>query len=170
MLWYHRERRRSQIQPDHLAAWPVFRLLVRGALQGELHVVALTLGVRALRFGAGCPATQQPGVLDAVREPVGRHRVAPVDQGRDAVGAPQQPPQVSLLGGLEHEAQSRIVALAFQAVEAAPPAAKAHAFRLAQAHPVDGPGARVARVCAVTASRWLASQVQLASFAKLCRA
>jgi hypothetical protein len=26
-----------------------------------------------------------------------------------------------------------------QAVEAAPPAAKAHAFRLAKAHPVDGP-------------------------------
>ena len=66
------------------------------------------------------------------------HRVRPVDQGRDAVLAPEQPPLVSLMGRLEHKAQSGIVALALEAIKATSTAVKAHPPGLAKAHPVSG--------------------------------
>jgi hypothetical protein len=86
-------------------------------LQEQLHVVAVALAVSALCSWAGSTASDQTGIFDAVIQPMLDHRLVPVDDHRKLVVVPHQKSGVPFFRGVEHKAQSGIVALVLNAAK-----------------------------------------------------
>src|SRR5690349_13202333 len=62
----------------------------------------------------------------------------PVDNGRNAQLAPDEPALLALFGPLQHKAQTSIVAFAFDAIKAMPPTFETDTPGFTQAHAVGG--------------------------------
>src|ERR1700694_397638 len=78
------------IGPDRVASHGVLGLAIRHAFQGQLHTVAVSLGVSPLRLWAAGLALHQAHVLDAMIQPVFHDRVVPVDECRELVVFPAE--------------------------------------------------------------------------------
>ncbi len=66
------------------------------------------------------------------------HPIFPVDECRNAIGAPDEIALVAFLCSLEYKAHPGIIAFALNAIEAAPTTFEPHMFGLTQTHPIHG--------------------------------
>jgi hypothetical protein len=131
------QRRRSKVQANGVLAHRVPGFLIRDASERQLHAVALARSIGPSSTWAAGLANHQSGVFDRVCQPVGHHGILPIDERGDLVVLPHQIPGVALLGRLEHEAQSGIIALVLDAGEASSSTLEAHPVRLAQTDSVE---------------------------------
>ena len=133
LAWNQRNGRGAQIESNSILAYDMFGLVIRDPFEGQLHRVALTLGIRPLGTRTARQAHDQPGIFDAMGQSVGHDRILPVDECRQPVALPEQIARVALFRRLEHKTQAGIGALVLDTGDPS-------AFARSRAPDVPGPG------------------------------
>jgi hypothetical protein len=133
LSWDNGNGGRAKVQSNGVVAHHVFGLVRGNARERQLHKVPLALSIGPLGTRTTGLALYQPGIFDAMGQPVSDHRVLPVDHGGQPIVLPQEISNIALLRRLEHESQPGIVALVLDTPKAPPPAFEAHPAGLSRA-------------------------------------
>jgi hypothetical protein len=107
------------------------------ALEDQLHKIAVALVVGPWRLWRRSFAADQAYILDLVAHTMLHDRIAPIDDGRNDLCIPDQKAAIARIG-VKHKAHADIVALAFDAINATPLAAKPDPFGPPDADAISG--------------------------------